>query len=107
MEQTSNAYELLLPGVPVAPRVERERAAVRRRPNSGGQTGPETPFQFVKKRMDRLTGALTGAGYVRVGKVPPVADACIGSNSGKLSPLDRALASLGNSIRAADGDRTT
>ncbi len=46
-EQASNAYELLLPGRPVAPRQERRCSAVRRRSDCDRQPAGETPSQII------------------------------------------------------------
>ncbi len=56
-EQTSNAYELLLPGRPVAPRQERRCSAVRRRPNCDRQAAGETPSQLILRSLPELTEA--------------------------------------------------
>ncbi len=56
-EQTSNAYELLLPDRPVAPREERRRSAVRRRPDCDRQVAGETPYQFILRGLPELTEA--------------------------------------------------
>jgi len=56
-EQTSNAYELLLPDRPVAPREERRRSAVRRRPDCDRQAAGETPYQAILRGIPELTGA--------------------------------------------------
>lgn len=57
VEQTSNAYELLLPGGPVAPRVERKSAVSRYRPDCGGQTGLETPRICIPSSSPELREA--------------------------------------------------
>ncbi len=54
-EQTSNAYELLLPDRPVAPREERRRIVVRRRPNCDRQVAGETPCQSILRGIPELT----------------------------------------------------
>ena len=46
-EQTSNAYELLLPGRPVAPREQRRCSTVRVQPDCDRQPARETPSQYV------------------------------------------------------------
>ena len=46
-EQTSNAYELLLPARPVAPREQRRCSTVRLRPDCDRQPARETPSQYV------------------------------------------------------------
>ena len=56
-EQTSNAYELLLPGRPVAPRQERRCSAVPRRSNCDRQAAGETPSQLILKGLPELTEA--------------------------------------------------
>ncbi len=56
-EQTSNAYELLLPGRPVAPRQERRCSAVRRRSNCDRQAAGEVPSQLILRGLPELTGA--------------------------------------------------
>ena len=56
-EQTSNAYELLLPDRPVAPREERRCSAVRRRPNCDQQLAGETPSQLILRGLPELTEA--------------------------------------------------
>ena len=56
-EQTSNAYELLLPGRPVAPRQERRCAPVRRRANCDRQAAGETPSQLILRSFPELTEA--------------------------------------------------
>ena len=56
-EQTSNAYELLLPGRPVAPRQERRCSAVQRRPNCDRQPAGETPVQVILRGFPELTEA--------------------------------------------------
>ncbi len=57
VEQTSNAYELLLPGRPVAPRQERRCSAVRRRSNCDRQVAGETPSQLILRGLPELTEA--------------------------------------------------
>jgi len=54
-EQTSNAYELLLPDRPVAPREERRCSAVRHRPDCDRQPARETPSQVILKGLPELT----------------------------------------------------
>lgn len=56
-EQTSNAYELLFPTRPVAPREERRCSAVRRRPDCDRQTAGETPSQLILRSLPELTEA--------------------------------------------------
>ena len=56
-EQTSNAYELLLPGRPVAPRQERRCVPMRRRPGCDRQPAGETPSQLILRGLPELTGA--------------------------------------------------
>ena len=56
-EQTSNAYELLLPDRPVAPREERRCSAVRRRPDCDRQDAGETPSQFILRGFPEVTEA--------------------------------------------------
>ncbi len=56
-EQTSNAYELLLPGRPVAPREERRCAPVQRRPDCDRQVAGETPSQIILRGFPELTEA--------------------------------------------------
>ena len=56
-EQTSNAYELLLPGRPVAPRQERRCVSVRRRPGCNRQPAGETPSQLILRDLPELTEA--------------------------------------------------
>jgi len=56
-EQTSNAYELLLPDRPVAPREERRCSAVGRRPDCDRQDAGETPSQFILRGLPELTEA--------------------------------------------------
>ena len=56
-EQTSNAYELLLPARPVAPRQERRCSAVWRRPDCDRQVAGETPFQIILRGFPELTEA--------------------------------------------------
>lgn|GEM_PF-5855118 len=46
-EQASNAYGLLLPGRPVAPRQERRCAPTRRQPDCGRQVAGETTSQLI------------------------------------------------------------
>ena len=54
-EQASNAYELLLPGRPVAPRQERRCAPVRRRADCNRQVAGETPSQLILRGLPELT----------------------------------------------------
>ena len=56
-EQASNAYELLLPGRPVAPRQERRCCAVQRRPDCDRQAAAETPSQIILRSVPELTEA--------------------------------------------------
>ena len=56
-EQTSNAYELLLPGRPVAPREERRCSPVRRRPDCDRQDAGETPSQIILRGFPEVTEA--------------------------------------------------
>ncbi len=56
-EQTSNAYELLLPDRPVAPREERRCSAVRRRPDCDRQDAGGTPSQFILRGFPEVTEA--------------------------------------------------
>ena len=56
-EQTSNAYELLLPDRPIAPREERRCSAVRRLPNCDRQNAGETPSQLILRCLPELTEA--------------------------------------------------
>jgi len=56
-EQTSNAYELLLPDRPVAPCEERRCSAVRRHPDCDRQDARETPSQFILRGLPELTEA--------------------------------------------------
>ena len=56
-EQTSNAYELLLPDRPVALRGERRCSAVWRRPDCNRQTAGETPSQLILRSWPELTEA--------------------------------------------------
>jgi len=56
-EQTSNAYELLLPARPVAPRQERRCSAVRRRSNCDRQVAGEVPSQLILRGLPELTEA--------------------------------------------------
>ena len=54
-EQTSNAYELLLPDRPVAPREERRCSAVRRQPDCDRQSAGETPSQLILRGFPEVT----------------------------------------------------
>ena len=54
-EQTSNAYELLLPGRPVAPRQERRCAPVRYRHDCDRQAAGETSSQLILRGLPELT----------------------------------------------------
>ena len=54
-EQTSNAYELLLPGRAVAPRQERRCSAVRRRSDCDRQAAGEVPSQLILRGLPELT----------------------------------------------------
>ena len=56
-EQTSNAYELLLPDRPVAPRAERRRNAARRCPDCDRQAAGEIPSQLILRGLPELTEA--------------------------------------------------
>ena len=56
-EQTSNAYELLLPDRPVAPRTERRRNAARRCPDCDRQAAGETSSQLILRGLPKLTEA--------------------------------------------------
>ena len=56
-EQTSNAYELLLPDRPVAPREERRCSAVRLRSDCDRQDAGETPSQFILRGFPEVTEA--------------------------------------------------
>ena len=56
-EQTSNAYELLLPDRPVAPREERRCSAVRRRPDCDRQVAGEIPSQLILRGLPEPTEA--------------------------------------------------
>ena len=56
-EQASNAYELLLPGRPVAPRQERRCSAARRCPDCDRQPAGETPSQIILRGFPELTEA--------------------------------------------------
>ena len=56
-EQTSNAYELLLPDRPVAPRQERRCSAVRRRRSCDRQDAREIPSKIVLRGFPELTEA--------------------------------------------------
>jgi len=56
-EQASNAYELLLPGRPVAPRQERRCSAVQRRADCDRQGAGETPSQIILRDFPELTEA--------------------------------------------------
>ena len=54
-EQTSNAYELLLPDQPIAPREGRRCSAVRQRPDCDRQPTREIPSQLILKGLPELT----------------------------------------------------
>ena len=54
-EQTSNAYELLLPARPVAPRQERRCSTVQRRPDCDRQPAGEIPSQIILRGFPELT----------------------------------------------------
>jgi len=56
-EQTSNAYELVLPDRPVASREARRCSATRCRPDCDRQPTGETPSQFVLRGLPELTEA--------------------------------------------------
>ena len=56
-EQASNAYELLLPGRPVAPRQERRCMPVCHRAGCDQQAAGETPSQFTLRSLPELTEA--------------------------------------------------
>ena len=56
-EQASNAYELLLPGRPVAPREERRCGPVRARIDCDQQIAGETPSQLILRGLPELTEA--------------------------------------------------
>jgi len=56
-EQTSNAYELLLPDRPVAPCEERRCGAVRPQPDCDRQPAGETPSQLILRGLPELTEA--------------------------------------------------
>ena len=56
-EQTSNAYELLLPNRPIAPREERRCSAIRLRPDCNRQVAGETPSQLILRGLPELTEA--------------------------------------------------
>ncbi len=56
-EQTSNAYELLLPDRPVALREERRCSAARHRPHCDRQVAGETPSQFILRGFPEVTEA--------------------------------------------------
>lgn len=56
-EQTSNAYELLLPNRPVAPREERRCRAVAGRPDCDRQVAGETRTRIIQKSFPELTEA--------------------------------------------------
>jgi len=56
-EQTSNAYELLLPDRPVAPREERRCSAVRHQPDCDRQDAGEIPSQLILRGLPELTEA--------------------------------------------------
>jgi hypothetical protein len=59
-EQTSNAYELLLPDRPVAPREERRRSAAQPRPDCDRQAAGEIPSQLILRGLPELTEAERG-----------------------------------------------
>lgn len=54
-EQTSNAYELLLPDRAVAPRQERQCQAVRLRPGCDRQVAGETSYQMIQRAFPGMT----------------------------------------------------
>ena len=56
-EQTSNAYELLLPDRPIAPREERRCSGMRRRPDCDRQAAGEIPSQLILRGLPELTEA--------------------------------------------------
>ena len=56
-EQTSNAYELLLPNRPVAPREERRCNAMQRRPDCDRQSAGEVPSQIILRGFPEVTEA--------------------------------------------------
>jgi len=56
-EQTSNAYELLLPDRPITPREERRCSAVRLRSDCDRQDAGETPSQFILRGFPEVTEA--------------------------------------------------
>ena len=56
-EQTSNAYELLLPDRPVAPRQERRCSAAQPRPDCNRQPAGETSVQIILRGFPELTEA--------------------------------------------------
>jgi len=56
-EQTSNAYELLLPNRPVAPREDRRCSAVRLKPDCDRQPAGETPSQLILRSFPEVTEA--------------------------------------------------
>lgn len=56
-EQTSNAYALLLPERPIAPRAECRPRVGRRRPDCDGQGGRETPSQYIPSLLPVLDEA--------------------------------------------------
>jgi len=56
-EQTSNAYELLLPARPVAPRQERRCSTVQHRPDCDRQATGETSSQIILRGFPQLTEA--------------------------------------------------
>jgi DNA-binding transcriptional MocR family regulator len=56
-EQTSNAYELLLPDRPVAPREDRRCSAVRLKPDCDRQPAGETPSQLILRSFPEVTEA--------------------------------------------------
>ncbi len=56
-EQTSNAYELLLPNRPIAPREERRCAPVRRRLDCDRQAAGEIPSQLTLRGLPEVTEA--------------------------------------------------
>lgn len=56
-EQTSNAYALLLPGVPVAPREARRVRPAQLRFNCAGQADRETPLKIIYRQLPPLSDA--------------------------------------------------
>lgn len=56
-EQTSNAYELLIPWTPVAPRTERRRCEAVCRSDCGGQLARETPPKLISNLLPELSEA--------------------------------------------------